>query len=164
MIDAGTTVAPAPARGAHEYRQLERWRRRPGQLLGSSVQQRPYVSPAFPGSGVADAHVACGSSEPHHFSSSLNQSSTDCSTTYSNQMSLSQALVMLLFMHIQSPVAFETDSNAHRGLSHRPLSLVHFLERDICFLLFSITQLDHLSFSPTNETKAPCTTPTSSDC
>ena len=57
MIDAGTTVAPAPARGAHECRQLERWRRRPGQLLGS-----PQL--AFPGSGVADAHVACGSSEP----------------------------------------------------------------------------------------------------
>jgi hypothetical protein len=27
MIEAGTTIVPPPARGAHECRQLERWRR-----------------------------------------------------------------------------------------------------------------------------------------
>ena len=48
MIEAGTTVVPAPARVADECRQLGRWRRRPEQFWGSSVQQT-FSAIEFPG-------------------------------------------------------------------------------------------------------------------
>lgn len=64
MIDAGTTVALLLREVHTNAVSLKGGEGRPGQLLGSSVQQQLYVSPAIGLSGVADAHVACGSSEP----------------------------------------------------------------------------------------------------
>jgi hypothetical protein len=93
----------------------------------------------------------CGFKRAHYFSNSL-----IAVLPIQIKCRSAAALIMLLFMYLPSAVAFEPESNARQGLPHRPLGLVHFLERDVCFSLSASTQGDHLSFSPTNETKAPC--------